>query len=374
MEPQAYAERQKVIFEAKQEYGSEKKSGILAGCVRPLFMRFTAWIRRKNVVDELVTLVIKEQISPQELLWFTHSQLIELKAKITKVQVADASRLKNLFKRAICQSENQLVQQGLAEVLLAYEPNRAFEAQKPIEQLAPFNCWIATEYKHQVEGSPRQRLEAYLGVQPPVGEKLFLRIRGDGDCGFRAVGIGLLYDMTLRGCLPECVKCFRQALDCLQETSSTVSLKQDLQTLEQKLESVRTVEQLLGICMTAPFDTLMIRLLRGLSCEYLQQNWETVGARCKFYTENERPVGMTVKDFLLAKATALSPDDPLFSLSGDDAWAISHMLGAAFTWSKLDLDVRSKPVFDEIIQPPEPIVPAFHIHLMNIGNHINLLV
>src|SRR5262249_48259903 len=163
--------------------------------------------------------------------------------------------------------------------------------------------------------------------------------------------------------LPDFLKCVNQAVESLQDSSIKTSLRQYLASLKNDLEGIKGIEDMLKKCMEPEFDKLMIQLLRGISCEYLRQNWDILETHSKFCTENERSKGMNVNDFLLAKAGTISPDDPLMHISRDDSWALSHALGVSFVWNILDLGVREKPVFFETIRPAEPIVPAFQINL-----------
>ena len=152
---------QDVIRIAHEEYSHEKQdtvsfkgfSDIFSGSLRPLCMRFICWISGDDLTEKLHQLIEKNEITPQELRWFSHTQLRNLQVKITNCPPVDSEKITTLFKRAICHSVNSTTKQDLAEIVVNLT-----------QSSAPSTCWtLESMQKYLLEEfrlkSPEQQLQ-----------------------------------------------------------------------------------------------------------------------------------------------------------------------------------------------------------------------
>jgi hypothetical protein len=232
----------------------------------------------------------------------------------------------------------------------------------PISQACSFNRFIETEYNNPNAQIRKNFLELEK-LEKITDASTFLRIRGDGDCAFRAMGIALRLHAkkTPAFNLPEVLK---ESVQGLKNVPNQPELQEKMQT------ALEAISQNLDKSLLDPaFDTHWINLLRSMSALYLLAHLDDADLTALLYAQAEE---MDLKEYLETKGKANQPNDARYFGNYSDMKAIAALTKAPFCWVRLESGSAYKPEQYRFTEQPE--LTPHPVILINTAGHVNLLL
>lgn len=166
--------------------------------------------------------------------------------------------------------ENLINMEGLAKILIpSAEEKDLISIVKPgkeITKLEPFYHWLDKEYANKQSSTYKAYLT--LGNAEKLNNALLIGIRGDGNCGYRAMIVSMLLQLATS---PQCQEKFhpfmRNLLDAIKDNENAIPGfdKLDKTCLQELKNCNGNPEKLLNLLNQNNFLNDFTRILRFLS-------------------------------------------------------------------------------------------------------------
>lgn len=232
----------------------------------------------------------------------------------------------------------------------------------PISQVSTFNRFIDTEYNNP-NAQIRKNFVAFEKLEKITDDSTFLRIRGDGDCAFRAIGIALRLHAkkTPAFNLPEVL---RVSVQSLKNVPNQPELQEKMQT------AFEAISQHLDAPLLDPqFDTHWVNLLRSMSALYLLAHLEDADLTALLFDQLGDD---ELQQYVETKGKANQPNDAKYFGNYTDMKVIAALTKAPFCWVRLESGSAYNPeqyrFTDQRELTPHPVI------LVNTAGHVNLLL
>lgn len=239
-----------------------------------------------------------------------------------------------------------------------------------IRGVSSFTNYVTTEYKNP-QAKIRQNLETLISQAPVLKDALFINIRGDGDCAFRAMSVGLRLHTLLH---PEVsiIQHIKKAMQALETTEPKYeklkeALQKSAQELTTKLEASSSV---VSGCFDASLDQEMIHFLRASSALYLLTQPNLPEAVQMALLTQSLEYGQDQEAYLQAKGLAQKPDNACLFGNIADMYAVTQLFGVPMTWS----NVEEAYLRADSLSFPEQEKGLHPYVLVNVPGHVNLVL